>query len=85
MCRIHALFSCIGHLIVFYEWKWWRRMRPGMSFWRRMVEGFMFKMVIWADPSVVDQGFPPRWWRGLWRRVRDLGRVLRERRQGLPR
>ncbi|KAK1239416.1 hypothetical protein MKX07_008904 [Trichoderma sp. CBMAI-0711] len=66
---IHALFSCIGHLIVFYEWKWWRRMRPGMSFWRRMVEGFMFKMVIWADPSVVDQGFPPRWWRGLGHRV----------------
>ncbi|PTB72027.1 hypothetical protein M440DRAFT_8291 [Trichoderma longibrachiatum ATCC 18648] len=77
----HALFSCIGHMIVFYEWKWWRRMRPGMGFWRRVLEGFMFKMVIWADPYVVEQGFHPHWWRGLWRVVR----VFRRRREGLPR
>ncbi|KAH0496215.1 hypothetical protein TgHK011_003587 [Trichoderma gracile] len=78
----HALFSCIGHTIVFYEWRWWRRMRPGMSFWRRAMEGFMFKMVIWADPSAVVQGFHPHWWREeVWRRVR----AWRERRQGLPR
>ncbi|TFA98715.1 hypothetical protein CCMA1212_009477 [Trichoderma ghanense] len=81
----HAFFSCIGHTIVFYEWRMWRRSRPGMSFWRRVVGWFMFKMVVWADPFAIELGFAPRWWRELWRWVRGLRRAFRERRQGLPR
>ncbi|KAL6864503.1 hypothetical protein J3F83DRAFT_761849 [Trichoderma novae-zelandiae] len=81
---MHALFSCLGHTIVFYEWKTWRRSRPGMSFWRRVAAEFIWKMVIWADPFSIEQGPPPRWWRGLWRRLRGFGGMLSDRGRGLP-
>ncbi|KAH6885742.1 hypothetical protein B0T10DRAFT_83478 [Thelonectria olida] len=67
------LLNALGNMILLCELKLWRRRRPNLPLWHRILYKVVAVLALWTYPQSVEQIYPGSWWfRRRGRRDRPL-------------